>query len=445
MRRISNQDCRELREETMAIGISKPHASDAEIQPYLAGLLARHCEVCSGKLHRILRIQELMALGLAKPSASEPWVDPNEAWQEVRQARERGTPGHGLTLQMAFVVQLLMEEEERLRFNSPKQGLQAMQQALEIVERLFPDSGRDHLSDSANFAKRRIPPAGLSFRALVEARYGNALRYNSRHLEALPMLAQAALKVRSFAVPDLVRGEVFWLYAAVLTDTRQQSAALDAAHHSIDAYRSSKDFHRAAVVMMNLADILYRQNGHARDSLQILNKALNDLDPLRSPHMRYGCQLQCIAYCLRAGAIEEAERVWSALSPSKHETTELQRQYLGGLILLVNGQFSEALDCLKIVANRFLKLGRPNDATVLTLYKGVALLKSGQVEASLEQLNSAYEYLLTLDVCEPEKRSFKDLIQMARVVTVEQLASRIKAQVQLMEGCLQETRKTPSD
>lgn len=430
--------CSNLPEYEVAMMLSGQRSPCAELREQIATWMSRCCESCCEKKYRVLRIAELAALcGLS---------DPVDAWMAVHDAVSSGKRrGKGFRECLGLVIHKLMEEEERLRFNSPRGGLEAMEEAHRVLDELEPPSARDFLVDSACFEEPQAPGRFGALRALVEARLGNALRYNSRIPEARLWLAKAAHFVRTHKVPAVVYAEVSGLFAEVLSCSGQLSAALEAAQESIDIY-DSFDSHRAATEMIFLAQVLHQTGRPAEESLQILEEAMVRIDGLRSPHILYVCRVQITLFSLRANNIKRAADSLSGLAPSNHETTELRRQGIGGFIDLARGEYRAAGKCFERVGNRFIELGMTYDAALLMLYRGEALLRLGETARSLTQLRKAFELLSALDACEAERRSFRDLLKVAQVGTAEEIIGRIRGLASEMGGCLSSpAEKTPTD
>lgn len=419
----------ELTEEALARALSS-RASDHELMPHLEPILAscRH-ETYSPMLYRVQRIGELMGL------VGNEVPDPYDAWRAVHLAAQRGEPGHTELERVAFVAHLLLLEENRMRFDSPRLGLEAMETAKTIVDELDPPSGRDHLVDSASFEMPREAPRFAAMRALVDARYGNALRYNSRISEGLTLLAPAALAVRSIDVTAVVYAEVYWLYAEALVHSGQLAAAAKASRQSSKAY-STVDRHRAGVVMMQQAEILFHSECPPDESLLLINAALGHIDKYRAPRVEYGCQLLVVFYSLKSGKTSRAEAVLSKLLPASNTTVDLKRRALHGIVRLVNKEYSKAVETFSSVSEAYISLGMRHDAACIMLYWCEALLKLEKIREGIERLKLAYGLLAGLDSYETERRALHDLVRILQVATAEQSIDHIRELAGSMGGCL---------
>ena len=188
--------------------------------------------------------------------------------------------------------------------------------------------------------------------------------------------------------------------------------------------------------MIVLADILRDNDRPPEESLSVLNEALRCLDGNRSPHILYGCKLQVTYYSLKASNVVNARLIWDELQPSNHETTELRRRGLGGLICLADDKYHEAGEVLESVGNRFIELGMPNDAAILMLYRGEAFLRLHHFADGIGAISSAYQLLNAVDTLDAEKKALRDLTRISQVATADQLISRIRRQAYKMGGCL---------
>lgn len=123
--------CAHLTEEDVAEAIDMDAPSDV-VERQQPCWIASCCTSCSGKLHRVLRKQELLGLALGP-------VDPYAAWRMVDEAEELdgGVIFERLPerVQVAFVVRLLVEEET-LRFEDPAAGLAKAELAWVVASKL---------------------------------------------------------------------------------------------------------------------------------------------------------------------------------------------------------------------------------------------------------------------------------------------------------------------
>lgn len=137
------RSCSALTEYEVALALSASRCPFPDLKDQISTWLSRCCERCCEKKHAVLRTAELAALGGVP--------DPVDAWIAVEVAPSSYEElGDDDRQRLGFVVGRLTEEEERLRFNAPRQGLEAVEEAKRVLDDLEPPSARDRLVDSAS-------------------------------------------------------------------------------------------------------------------------------------------------------------------------------------------------------------------------------------------------------------------------------------------------------
>lgn len=430
--------CERLTEEDVAAALSPDFGACDEIRDAIPRWMSRCCEACSGKLHRVLRIQELMGLAGVR--------DPYEAWQRVDEAsRRRGEPAEEIE-RVATAVSLLMAEE-RLRFESPPEGLANAERACELVAGLEGECPVRYLADAESRRLPSVPARRPGLLALVQARYGNALRYGSQLADGLMWTWRAVLIVRSVEVAPFVHAEVHSLAASAQLDSGQLRQALETIRESIASYASLGDVHRAGVEKIQLAEILFQSGEPVTAVLDVLEAAVSEIDRLRAPVLHCGCRLNVAYYQLKAhrplAAEEVAEEVLKDTPSNANQTIELKWLGLHALVHLAKGKYTEAAENLRDVVDSFLEIGMSYDAAIFLLYRGEAMIRRGTLESGRQEIERAYELFRRLDAAEAMKQTFAQLIHLVRRATADEMIAGIRRQAELMGGCLPRIERSP--
>jgi hypothetical protein len=418
--------CTRLPEEEVAMALSLDHGLSEEVRDAIPCWMSRCCEACSGKLHRVLRIRELMELAGV--------TDVYDAWRSVDAASRAGGEPATEEERLASAVALLMAEE-RLRFESPAEGLDATRRAWELVVGLEGPDALRCLADAESGRLRGVSARRPGMLALVQARYGNSLRYCSQLADGLMWTARAVMLVRSCEVAPFVRAEVHSLAASAHLDSGQLRRALAAVHKAI-AHFATFDGHRAAVEKIKLAEILFQTRESVPDVLEVLEEATTGIDSLRAPIVHHGNRLNVVYYYLKNHKPSAAEAILRELPAIGIKTPDLKRHGLNAAVLLANGEYEVAGSRLHLLIQEYSQLGMTHDAAILTLYRGEALIRQGKNGLGQREVERAYELFCCIEATEQRKQAFAQLVDITRWATAAEIIAGIRRQADLMGGCL---------
>ncbi|HEX9730771.1 MAG TPA: hypothetical protein VGG06_02165 [Thermoanaerobaculia bacterium] len=418
--------CTRLPEEEVAMALSLDHGLSEEVRDAIPCWMSRCCEACSGKLHRVLRIRELMELAGV--------TDVYDAWRSVDAASRAGGEPATEEERLASAVALLMAEE-RLRFESPAEGLDATRRAWELVVGLEGPDALRCLADAESGRLRGVSARRPGMLALVQARYGNSLRYCSQLADGLMWTARAVMLVRSCEVAPFVRAEVHSLAATTHLHSGNLRHALMAAREAIASYESF-DRHRAGVDKIHLGEILFQSGEPVSDVLEVLEEAASEIDSLRAPIFDYACRLNVAAYSISVNRVEAAEAVLRELPPTDAAKVDLKRRGLDGLVQIVKGDYETAISRLRNVIQGFAELGMAHDGAILTLYLGEALIRQGDCELGRREIERAHKLFCDMEAGEQIRQAFAQLVRLAHRATAAEMIAGIRRQAELMGGCL---------
>lgn len=223
--------------------------------------------------------------------------------------------------------------------------------------------------EAARTAARRIFNAheAAAARSVVSKEMANALRMLGRYPEALEELEEAERLLADVTLPDYDLAFIRWTRAIVLLHMTRYEEALTESRRAIRTFRDYGDHHRAMLVGMVEAGILYEQGQvkEARDHYLALSElTLDDLTLARVHGNLAECSMrldegdsaigharQAIDLYTRCGALTEVVRVRWTLAHG----------------LLRTGSLEDALASLEEVRASFLELGLRGDAAAVLL------------------------------------------------------------------------------
>ena len=254
------------------------------------------------------------------------------------------------------LLELVVEQALVMSLQDPRRGEEWGRLALRVSD--FLDAGR--------YGAERLE----DLRARTLAYIGNSLRIQSDLAGADKTFRQAVSHLRR-GTGDLLEQAIFLdLLASLRRSQRRFTESFKLLRRAVSAFLKLGDLHRAGRSLVNLsAALLYA--GLAEESVPILYRALDLIDPRQEPRLLLGARHNLILVLAETGRFLEAQGAYRDARPLYQSFPEPsiqnRRRWVKGKIARGLGQAGEAESLLLAARDGFLTEDIPYETALVSL------------------------------------------------------------------------------
>ncbi len=272
------------------------------------------------------------------------------------------------------LLELVVEQTLEISLQDPRRGEEHGRLALRVAD--FLDAGR--------YGAERLE----DLRARTWAYIGNSHRIQSDLAGAETAFRQGLAHLRS-GTGDLLELAIFLdLLASLRRSQRRFRESFKLLRKAISAFSSLGDLHRAGRSMVNLsAALLYA--GLAEESVPVLYRAMELIDPKQEPRLLLGAKHNLILVLTDTGRFLEAQRAYREARPIYRRFPEPsiqnRRRWVKGKISRGLGQAAEAESLFLAARDGFLAEDIPYETALVSLDLAQLFAEQGRT-AELKRL-----------------------------------------------------------
>ncbi len=300
-----------------------------------------------------------------------------QAWRQVQEKERGGAPALSLELMgkqsqgnsdrfptWGF-LNSVVERSLQMTLQDPRQGEEWGRLALRVAD----------LLDSDRYGTAKLE----DFRARSLAYVGNARRIQSDLKGADTTFRQALVHLRQGTGDRLELAIFLDLLASLRRSQRRFRESFRLSHKAISAFLELGNLHRAGHSLVNLSAGLLHA-GRTEESVPILYKALELIDPKQEPRLLLGARHNLILALIDTGRFLEADRAYYEARPLYRSypepSIENRRKWVKGMIARGLGQADEAESLFVAARDGFLAEDIPYETALVSM--DLSLLYAGQ-------------------------------------------------------------------
>ncbi|HEY0514072.1 MAG TPA: tetratricopeptide repeat protein, partial [Thermoanaerobaculia bacterium] len=381
----------------------KIHPNDQFLEEFLLSLgadqlaMARHlaaCSYCRSRtfyLPRELRRDAEAAAGPGEATGYEAALSETRRslseWEAILEKERDDAPGLYVELleQPAEDRDLLLRDVPRFQTWGlfellVERSLEASLQDPDFGEHLGLLALRlaDHL-DRERYGAERI----ADLRARAWAFVGNACRLRFDFQGADEAFGRAYQQLQKGTRDGLERAIFLDLKASLRRAERRFDESIRLLRRAVDLFLSHGERHRAGRSLVNLSTA-YNYMGHSEDSVPVLTRAVELIDPERDPRLLLCARHNLVFVLAELGRFPEAQRLYRDARPLYRSFNEPwvqnRRRWVRGKIARGLGQLRRAETQFQAARDGFVAEGIPYDTALVSLELALLYAEQGRTD-----------------------------------------------------------------